>query len=131
MSLWSMMTDVANAWKPAIGLDALGGTTQDFTPGDAGVTQVLTNAACSYQPAKGSLKLLYAQRLQECDGTLYFAQDPGDLVNCLIKVTRGRIGDVLQLNALGTADPIQMGQTWVWQLDCKRVRQPVNAGQTS
>ena len=126
-----MFDSTANAWKPAISKDAVGGTTQDFTPGDPGVVQVLTNAACSYQPAKGSVKLVYAQRLQECDGTLYFANDPGDLVNCLIKVTRGRIGDVLQLNALGTGDPIQMGQTWVWPVDCVRVRQPVNAGQTS
>lgn len=124
MSLWSMFTDTASAYRPAIGLDALQGTTQDFTSGNPGVVTVLSNAPCSYQPAKGSLKLLYAQRLQECDGVLYFAQDPGDLVNCLITVQRGRVGDVLQLNALGTGDPIQMGQTWVWQVDCVRVRQP-------
>lgn len=125
MSLWSMFTDTATATRPAIGLDASRGTTQDFTPGNPGVQTVLNAVPCSYQPAKGSLKLLYAQRFQECDGVLYFAQDPGDLANCLITVTRGRIGDVLQLNALGTGDPIQMGQTWVWQVDCVRVRQPV------
>jgi hypothetical protein len=124
MSLWMMFDSTCSAYRPAVGKGALDGVQQDFTPGDPGVIVVLSNAACSYQPAKGSIKQFYQQRDQDCDGQLLFAQDPGDLVNCLIVLTRGRIGDVLNLLALGTGDPIQMGQTWVWPVDVQRVRQP-------
>ena len=124
MSFWSMFDSTASAYRPAISKGVLDGVQQDFTPGDPGVVTVLNGVACSYQPAKGGVKLLYAQRGQECDGVLYFGADPGDLVNCLIVLVRGRIGDTLTLIALGTGDPIQMGQTWVWPVDTQRIRQP-------
>ncbi|MDE2100669.1 MAG: hypothetical protein KGL39_25720 [Patescibacteria group bacterium] len=124
MSLSGMLDCSASAYKPAVAIDSAGGQTQDFTPGDTGVVTLFTGLACSYQPVKGNVQLMYAQRDQVCDGTLYFVQDPGDLVNALVVLSRLRIGDTIQLNSLGTGDPIQMGQTWVWPVDCTRVRQP-------
>lgn len=125
MSLWSLMDSVASAYRPAIGKGLLDGVTQDFNPADAGVTTLFSNRACSCQPPKAMVRLFYQQRDQECDFEIKFGEDPGDLVNCLLVVQRGRIGDTINLIALGTAEPQQMGQTWVWAVNCNRVRQPV------
>jgi hypothetical protein len=124
MSLWSMMDSTVQAIQPAVSKGSVGGTQQDFTLGDLGVTQRFAGVPCSYQEASSSVQMIYAQRDNFVDSTLLFAQDPGDLVNCEVTIQRSRIGDTLTLIPKGTRDPIQMGQTWVWPLDCLRIRQP-------
>ncbi len=120
-----MFDSVATAVKPAIGVGTRGGTTQDFTPGDTGVTTLFTNVPCSYQEASPSVQALYAQRDQVVTNTVYFAQDPGDLVGSKLTITRCRTGDTVVLVPVGNKDPVQLGQTWVWEIHAERKRQPV------
>lgn len=128
MSLWSMMDSTATGILPAIGKDAAGGTTQDFTIGNPGVTVLFSGLCCSYQEASPSVQQIYAQRGQNVTSTLLFAQDPNIAPNVLITCQRGRIGDTLDLLVVGERDPIQMGQTWVWPVDCTRWRGPAIGG---
>jgi len=125
MSLIStMFSDYAQAIRPAIGQDSAEGTTEDYTPGDSGVTVLFSGVPCSYQEASANIQLYYQQRDMNVTNEVWFSQDPGDLANCQLVVTRVRTGDTLTLNVRGVRDPVQLGQTWVWKVDAERVRLP-------
>ena len=125
MSLIStMFSDYAQGIRPAIGRDSALGVTQDFNPGDAGVTTLFQNVPCSYQEANARTSTFYAQRDALVSNEVYFSQDPGIQPNDLLIVTRFKTGDVIKLNVVGLSDPVQMGTTWVWKCACERIRQP-------
>ena len=126
--LENLMDSYAAAIRPAIGQDSAEGTTQDFAlptdvpPGNAKL--LWQNRPCGYQEASGGMVFKYHQRNIVVSNTLYFNQDPGDLANCLVKVTRPMTGDVVFLDVKGSQDPVQIGADWVWPVVCDRWRQP-------
>jgi hypothetical protein len=120
----SLLDSYATAVRPKFSQDAAQGNQRDYTVGNPGVTIMFQNRPCSYQEADGSLVFRYAQRQLDVSNVLYFTQDPGNLNECLITLTRPKTGDVLYLNYVGQADPFQWGMTWVWPIHALRVRQP-------
>jgi hypothetical protein len=125
MALISTMFDsYAQGIRPAISVGAEGGTTQDFTVGNPGVTQLFVKMPCGYQEASPRVANFYAQRGLLISNEVYFATDPAIMPNDLLVVTRVKTNDVIKLNVVGTSDPIQLGTTWVWKVPCERIRQP-------
>lgn len=124
----NLLDSHAYAIRPAIDQDSAEGTTQDFNlptdtvPGNA--TRLFNRRPCSYQEAPGRMSQFYAQRDIMVSNVVYFDQDPGDLANCRLVVTRPATGDVIYLNVMGCQDPIQWGASWVWPVATERIRQP-------
>ncbi len=125
MSLIStLFCDYATAIRPAIAQDSAKGTTQDFTVGNPGVRRLFHNLPCNQQSPSPRVTNFYAQRMAVVSNEVFFSQAVDVQPNDLLVVTRQKSGTVTYLNVVGTADPVELGTTWVWSVPCEEVDQP-------
>jgi hypothetical protein len=110
----------ASCYRPKIGQDADGGTTQDFTPGNA--TLIFQNYACSVQEAGPGVQRIYEQRNAVVTNTVHFAKDPGCQPNELIVATAARTKEVVYLLVKGKAQPVARGR--YYYVPAERIEQP-------
>lgn len=120
----SLFADVAQGIRPAIAQDSAKGVTQDFTVGNAGVTELFSGVPCSQQASSPRVQAYYAQRNAVVSNQIYFSQEIDIQPNDLLVVTSFKSGYVTYYNVTGTAHPVELGTTWVWTVPCDEIDQP-------
>jgi hypothetical protein len=111
-----MLESSATCYRPAVGQDALKGTT--LTLG----APYATGLPCSMTQTGAAVRLVYGQRQADTTVTLYFAQDPDSQPGDVIDVT-DRAGKVYRCLVHGTS-PNSGGRARLWQVDCEQLQEP-------
>ena len=104
--------------RPKTGVDAAGGTTQDWVSNSV---TLLTNIPCSQQEAGAMKKQYYMMNNAEVTTTIYTAQDIQAEPNDRLIVT-DRNGFPVYYLVQGQSQPVGRGR--LWGTDCVRVRGP-------
>jgi hypothetical protein len=115
--LTTMLESTASLYRPKVGQDTHRGTTQDFSVPKA------TGLPCSQQQASSRVQLLYGQRNDFVDTTVFFARDPGAEPNDLLIVTHCTTGRVSKYLVRG--GHWSDAKNRVFALDVELIRQPI------